>query len=63
MPSAPAYYKLLKIEVCNGSADTALNTGKNNIIIIMQGEMSKKDTIVEHKKRAALINHLIHLRK
>lgn len=57
------YYKLLKIGVCNGSADTGLNIGMSNIIIMMQGEMSKKDMIVEHSKRASLINHLIHLRK
>lgn len=57
------YYKFLKTGVCNGSADTGLNIGMNNIIIIMEGEMSKKDMIVEHSKRAVLINHLIHLRK
>lgn len=38
------YYKLLKIGVCNGSADTALNIGMNSTTIIMQGQMGKKNT-------------------
>jgi len=38
------YYKLLKISVCNGSADTALNIGMNSTTIIMQGQTGKKNT-------------------